>query len=71
MAVLALLLAAVRVDEQIVTAAESQLHALAELAEWHDLPTAALRVALQPPHMLAWSGSELEYVEYLRERAAS
>ena len=70
-AVLALLLSALRVNEADVRAAESQLHALSELAEWHDLPTAALRIAVQPPHALAWAGSELEYVGYLREQATT
>lgn len=70
-AVLALLLGAVRVDERDVRAAEAQLHALSELAEWHDLPTAALSIALQPPRVLAWAGSELEYVDYLRKQTAT
>ena len=70
-AVLALLLGALRVNEQDGRAAEAQLHALSELAEWHDLPTAAFHIAVQPPHVLAWAGSELEYVDYLREQAAT
>ena len=64
-------LAALRVTERDVRAGEAQLHALSELAEWHDLPTAALHIAVQPPHVLAWAGSELEYLDYLREQAAN
>lgn len=70
-AVIALMLSALRATEHNAAAAESQLHGLAEIAESHDLPSAAAHRAVQPPRVLAWSGSELEYVEYLRDHAST
>lgn len=60
---LAMLLVRVRVAEPDLNCRESQLHALAELAEWHDLSPAVL-------HPLATIrreavGSEIEYLDYL------
>ena len=60
---LARLLVTVRLAEPELNCRESQLHALAELAEWHDLSPAVLA----PLVMIRAEavGSEIEYLDYL------
>jgi hypothetical protein len=60
---LARLLVRVRLAEPDLNCRESQLHALAELAEWHDLSPAVL----DPLATIRGEavGSEIEYLDYL------
>lgn len=61
-------LAAARIDEMDPVAQEAQLHALSELAEWHELPSDVFaRVAEIPEETV--TGSQVEYRSYLRERS--
>ena len=62
-AVIAQVLVAARMHEQVVRCQEAQLHALAELAEWHDLPSVVL-ARLQ--HLEPTSDpSQVEYLDFL------
>ncbi|MEV0285588.1 hypothetical protein AB0H36_15865 [Kribbella sp. NPDC050820] len=70
MAVLAHLLAAIRVGETDPVAREAQLHALAELAEWHELPAEVFARTSDIPQDTV-SASETEYLAYLRDRSPS
>lgn len=63
-AALAYLLGAVRISEFDVAAQEAQLHALAELSEWHELPAGALALLSHVPRETL-SGSQSEYVDDL------
>ena len=64
-ALLAYLLIAVRCGETDATARESQLHALSSLAEWHEMPTGVLKLVDEVPPSTV-TGSEVEYMQYLR-----
>jgi hypothetical protein len=56
-------LVAARMNEVDAECQESQLHALAELAEWHDMPTEAVRrLEALPPTS---DPSQVEYLDYL------
>lgn len=64
-ALLAHLLIAARIGEGDALAQEAQLHALSELAEWHELPLGALARLSEVPKETV-TGSEVEYMEHLR-----
>lgn len=57
-------LVVLRLTEQDATCAEAQLHALAELAEWHPVPAEAL-APLRYLDTGTVLGSQVEYLDYL------
>jgi hypothetical protein len=60
---LARLLGAVRLTEAELDCRESQLHSLADLAEWHELSSAVVAPLVQVRSDAV--GSEIEYLGYL------
>jgi hypothetical protein len=63
-AALAYLLAALRISETDDVAQESQLNALAELAEWHDVPPGAVGLLAHVPRETI-TGSQVEHMRDL------